>query len=84
MAQCARGQGTLRLGCWDRRPGRPGKGRASTAVVATWEGHAAHRGVCAAMFLQPEWVSISWASLVVQTVKNLPAKQETWGQSLGQ
>ena len=41
-------------------------------------------GVCAALFLQPEWVSISWASLVVQSVKNLPAKQETWVQSRGQ
>ena len=26
----------------------------------------------------------SWASLVVQTVKNLLARQETWVQSLGQ
>ena len=25
-----------------------------------------------------------WASLVAQTVKNLPAMQETWVQSLGQ
>ena len=25
----------------------------------------------------------SWASLVAQLVKNLPAEQETWGQSLG-
>ena len=25
----------------------------------------------------------SWASLVVQSVKNLPAMQETWVQSLG-
>ena len=25
-----------------------------------------------------------WASLVAQTVKNLPAILETWGQSLGQ
>ena len=25
----------------------------------------------------------SWSSLVVQTVKNLPAMQETWLQSLG-
>ena len=25
----------------------------------------------------------SWASLVAQTVKNLPAVQETWDQSLG-
>ena len=24
-----------------------------------------------------------WASLVTQTVKNLPAMQETWDQSLG-
>ena len=24
-----------------------------------------------------------WASLVAQTVKNLPAKQETWVRSLG-
>ena len=27
---------------------------------------------------------IIWASLVAQTVKNLPAMQETWAQSLGQ
>ena len=26
---------------------------------------------------------VIWASLVVQTVKNLPAMQETWVQSLG-
>ena len=26
----------------------------------------------------------SWTSLVAQLVKNLPAKQETWVQSLGQ
>ena len=26
---------------------------------------------------------IKWASLVAQTVKNLPALQETWVQSLG-
>ena len=26
----------------------------------------------------------SWASLVAQLVKDLPAKQETWVQSLGQ
>ena len=26
----------------------------------------------------------NWASLVAQMVKNLPAMQETWGQSLGQ
>ena len=26
---------------------------------------------------------IKWASLVAQTVKNLPAMQETWVQSLG-
>ena len=25
-----------------------------------------------------------WASLVAQLVKNLPAMQEAWGQSLGQ
>ena len=41
----------------------------------------------------PEWKSVSlffwwggyfWVSLVAQTVKNLPAMQETWVQSLGQ
>ena len=26
---------------------------------------------------------LSWASLVAQTIKNLPAMQETWVQSLG-
>ena len=29
-------------------------------------------------------LSIQWASLVTQTVKNLPAKQEMWVRSLGQ
>ena len=29
-------------------------------------------------------VSRHWASLVAQVVKNLPAMQETWVQSLGQ
>ena len=29
-------------------------------------------------------MSSLWASLVAQTVKNLPAVQETWVQSLGQ
>ena len=29
-------------------------------------------------------VSLNWASLVAQTVKNLPGMQETWVQSLGQ
>ena len=29
------------------------------------------------------WISISWASLVAQLVKNLPAIRETWVQSLG-
>ena len=27
---------------------------------------------------------MGWASLVVQTVKNLPAMRETWVKSLGQ
>ena len=30
------------------------------------------------------WPNNNWASLVAQTVKNLPAMQETWVQSLGQ
>ena len=29
-------------------------------------------------------LSIFWASLVAQMVKNLPAMQETWVRSLGQ
>ena len=29
------------------------------------------------------WFWITWASLVVQMVKNLPAKRETWVRSLG-
>ena len=33
--------------------------------------------VCVAMYLY-------WASLVAQTVKNLPVMQEAWVQSLGQ
>ena len=28
-------------------------------------------------------LSLNWASLVAQTVKNLPGMQETWVQSLG-
>ena len=28
-------------------------------------------------------VSLGWASLVAQLVKNVPAKQETWVQTLG-
>ena len=28
-------------------------------------------------------VSVTWASLVAQLVKNLPAMQETWVRSLG-
>ena len=30
------------------------------------------------------WLGTFWASLVAQTVKNLPAIQETWVPSLGQ
>ena len=30
------------------------------------------------------WFLIKWASLVAQRLKHLPAKQETWVQSLGQ
>ena len=30
------------------------------------------------------WVNMFWASLVAHMVKNLPAMQETWVQSLGQ
>ena len=29
-----------------------------------------------------DWFTYSWASLVVHLVKNLPAMQETWVQSL--
>ena len=29
------------------------------------------------------WSTLLWASLVAQSVKNLPAVQETWVQSLG-
>ena len=29
------------------------------------------------------WFLIKWASLVAQRLKHLPAKQETWVQSLG-
>ena len=29
------------------------------------------------------WGTLLWASLVAQLVKNLPAVQKTWGQSLG-
>ena len=29
------------------------------------------------------WLTLSWASVVAQMVKNLPAMRETWAQSLG-
>ena len=35
-------------------------------------------------FLFPYFTYINWASLVVQRVKTLPAKQKTWVPSLGQ
>ena len=60
------------------------KGRASTTLVATCEGHAAYRCSLWRCPLYGRVGSISWASLVAQTVKNLPAKQESWVQSLGQ
>ena len=28
-------------------------------------------------------LTLSWASMVAQTIKNLPAMQETWGRSMG-
>ena len=34
-------------------------------------------------FIKKSPVSLGWASLVAQLVKNLPAKQETWVQCLG-
>ena len=39
------------------------------------------------LFLESQFCAIIWhdvASLVSETVKNLPAMQETWVQSLGQ
>ena len=29
------------------------------------------------------WLTLSWASLVAEMVKNLPVMKETWAQSLG-
>ena len=29
------------------------------------------------------WLTLSWASVVAQMVKNLPAIRETWAQSVG-
>ena len=40
--------------------------------------------VCLYLFFFSSIYPISWASLVAQMVKNLPAMQETWVQSLGQ
>ena len=60
------------------------KGRASTTSVATCEGHAAHRCSLWRCSSYRRVGSISWASLVAHTVKNLPAMQESWVQSLGQ
>ena len=34
-------------------------------------------------FLDDLPINLKWASLVAQEVKNLPAVQETWVQSLG-
>ena len=46
------------------------------------------QGLQAAYFHPWAWngylLQYSWASLVAQTVKNLPALQETWVQCLGQ
>ena len=33
--------------------------------------------------LKSRQMTLHWASLIAQTVKNLPAMQETWVQSLG-
>ena len=35
------------------------------------------------LFIYLFWFDYLWASLVAQMVKNLPATQETWVQSLG-
>ena len=43
--------------------------------------HFASAGSAAVSFIW--WYSVEGASLVVQQVKNLPAKQKTWLQSLG-
>ena len=41
-------------------------------------------GICVCTsFLKRVPLILNWASLVVQMVKNLPAMQETWVQSLG-
>ena len=47
-------------------------------------------GIEPVSFMSPEragrffTISVTWASLVAQTLKNLPTMQETWVQSLGQ
>ena len=38
---------------------------------------------CCTYFNCPMAISLTGASLMIQMVKNLPAKQETWVQSLG-
>ena len=66
-------------------PGGPNEGRASTTGVAPCEGRAArHWSLCGAVPRTREGVSLSRASLVAQTGKNLPVMRETWVQSLSQ
>ena len=46
--------------------------------------HLSHQGLALTLLVNSQILTISWASLVAQLVKNLPAMQETWVQSLGQ
>ena len=42
--------------------------------------HLSHQGLARTLLVNNQILTISWASLVVQLVKNLPAMQETWVQ----
>ena len=50
-------------------------------VTDLWQSH--DKGKPAHLYVQVEFQSYTRASLVAQTVKNLPATRETWVQSLG-
>ena len=46
--------------------------------------NSSHKGCCSFVVVSlKEFVSADWASLVAQTINNLPAMQETWDWSLG-
>ena len=56
----------------------------SRPTAQTWVScilyHLSHQGLALTLLVNSQILTISWASLVAQLVKNLPAMQETWVQ----